>query len=99
MTAERVSLREGLLSKSLNEIFLADVRNVRTWQGPLQRLTRVGNIGIASSGGAGMEIKVRGLPDPMRVKALVEAARRAEVQPLPPSAPSGDAPPHLSTDK
>ena len=76
VTNERTSLRRGILSKSITEVWHQDVRNVQLDQTFLQRLLGVGSLGISSSGQAGLEISVSGIPDPDRVKDLIDQHRR-----------------------
>ena len=76
ITNERTSLRRGILSKSITEVWHQDVRNVQLDQTFFQRLLGVGSLGISSSGQAGLEISVSGIPDPDRVKALIDQHRR-----------------------
>ena len=76
VTTERTSLRRGILSKSITEVWHQDVRNVQLDQTFFQRLSGVGSLGISSSGQAGLEISVSGIPDPERVKELIDQHRR-----------------------
>ena len=76
VTTERTSLRRGILSKSITEVWHQDVRNVQLDQTFFQRLLGVGSLGISSSGQAGLEISVSGIPDPERVKDLIDQHRR-----------------------
>jgi uncharacterized membrane protein YdbT with pleckstrin-like domain len=72
----RTTLRKGILSKSITEVWHQDVRNVQLNQTFLQRIFDVGSIGISSSGQSGLEILVKGIPEPSRVKALIDDHRR-----------------------
>lgn len=78
VTDERVTLRKGILSKSLVEVWHRDVRNVQLYQSFGQRIFGVGKLGISSAGQGGIEIEVAGIPDPERVKELIDQHRRAE---------------------
>jgi len=73
---ERVTLREGILSKSTNEVWHRDVRNVQLSQSFLQRIFGVGGIGISSAGQGGVEISVTGVPSPGKIKSLIDQHRR-----------------------
>ena len=73
VTSERTILRKGLLSKSLNEVWHRDVRNVQLEQRPVQRLFGVGRIAISSAGQDGVEIAVDGVRDPERIKGIIDA--------------------------
>jgi uncharacterized membrane protein YdbT with pleckstrin-like domain len=76
VTDERVSLRRGILSRHTNDVYHTDIRNVQISQGFLQRLFDVGSIGVASSGHAGIEIAVNGLPDPLQIKEIIDQYRK-----------------------
>ncbi len=76
ITNERSILRKGLLSKSVNEVWHEDVRNVQLNQTFFQRIFDVGSIGISSAGDAGVEIVVHGIPDPDQAKAIIDHYKR-----------------------
>jgi uncharacterized membrane protein YdbT with pleckstrin-like domain len=76
VTTERTRLRRGILSKHTNVVFHNNVRNIQVGQTFLQRLLGVGYVGVASAGHAGMEIEVHGVPDPEKVKQLIDQHRR-----------------------
>lgn len=76
ITSERTRLRKGILSKSITEVWHQDVRNVQLNQTFFQRLLGVGSLGISSAGQSGLEISVAGIPDPERVKELIDRHRR-----------------------
>ena len=75
VTNKRTRLRRGILSKSVTEVWHSDVRNVVLEQSFFQRVFGVGMIGISSAGQSGMEISVSGIPDPDRVKQLIDERR------------------------
>lgn len=77
VTGERTILRLGLFSKSINEVYHSDIRNVRIHQSFLQRIFNVGNISIASAGSGIAEIEVAGIPSPDEVKLILDESRRA----------------------
>lgn len=76
VTNDRTRLRRGILSKSITEVWHQDVRNVQLDQTFFQRVFGVGKIGISSAGQSGLEILVAGIPEPERVKALIDQHRR-----------------------
>ena len=76
ITNDRTELRKGILSKSVSEVWHQDVRNVQLDQTFFQRIFDVGSIGISSAGQSGLEISVNGIPDPDRVKELIDQHRR-----------------------
>lgn len=75
VTDRRVSMRTGILSKNLNDIFHTDIRNIRISQTLFQRLLNTGTVGISSSGQSGIEIEVAGLPNPEQIKAHIDHYR------------------------
>jgi len=77
VTNERVTLRKGILSKHTNEVYHTDIRNVQISQGMFQRMFRAGKIGIACAGQSSIEITVNGLPDPEKIKDIVDMYRRS----------------------
>ena len=69
-------MRRGILAKNVTEVWHQDVRNVQLDQTFLQRIFDVGKVGISSAGQAEIEITVNGIPDPDRVKELIDEHRR-----------------------
>jgi uncharacterized membrane protein YdbT with pleckstrin-like domain len=82
ITTEQITLRRGLLSKYTNDVFHENVRNIIVRQSVFQRMMGTGYIGISSSGQAGIEIEVNGIPDPDRVKDLIDSCRSGKVAPV-----------------
>ena len=76
VTNERVSLRKGILSKFTNDVYLTDVRNVQIYQSFWQRIFGVGYVAISSAGKEGIEIEVKGIPDPEKIKSIIDTHRR-----------------------
>jgi uncharacterized membrane protein YdbT with pleckstrin-like domain len=77
VTDDQTTLRTGLLSKNTNDVFHENVRNIQVRQSFFQRIMSVGDIGISSAGQSGVEIEVKGIPDPERVKEIIDQHRRA----------------------
>lgn len=75
ITNEQTTLRRGILSKFTNDVFHENVRNIIVRQTFFQRLFNVGYIGISSAGQSGIEIEVHGIPDPDRVKEIIDDCR------------------------
>lgn len=76
MTKDGVTLRKGVFSKSIVDVWHRDVRNVQLYQSFGQRLFGVGKLGISSASQGDIEIQVSGIPDPERVKQIIDAHRR-----------------------
>lgn len=75
ITNEQTTLRKGLLSKHTNDVFHSNVRNIQVRQSFLQRILGVGWIGISSAGQSGLEIETNGMPDPEKVKEIIDEYR------------------------
>ncbi len=75
VTDRRTIFRKGLLSKFTNEVLHSHVRNIQIDQSVFQRLMHVGSIGISSAGQAGIEIFIRGIPNPYDVKSIIDQHR------------------------
>ncbi|REJ91946.1 MAG: PH domain-containing protein [Planctomycetota bacterium] len=75
ITNEQTTLRTGLLSKFTNDVFHENVRNIIVRQTFFQRIMGVGYVGISSAGQGGIEIEVNGIPDPDRVKQIIDDCR------------------------
>jgi membrane protein YdbS with pleckstrin-like domain len=79
LTNERITLRNGILSKYTNEVFHTDIRNVQLDQSFFQRVFDVGALRVSTSGQEGIEISVQGIPHPKRVRDLIDKYRRQNV--------------------
>jgi hypothetical protein len=98
VTDRRTILRKGLLSKYTTEVFHKDVRNIQVGQSFLQRIFHVGHIGISSSGQAGIEVEVDGIPAPNRVKEILyQACQKTSVAPPPPAPSTPTSPISVAT--
>jgi uncharacterized membrane protein YdbT with pleckstrin-like domain len=56
-------------------VYLTDVRNVQIYQSFGQRIFGVGSVAISSAGNEGIEIQVSGLPDPDKIKSIIDTHR------------------------
>ena len=75
VTTKRTTLRTGILAKNTNDVWHRDVRNIQVHQGFLQRLFGVGAVAISSAGQGGVEIAVSGVPNPEKIRRLIDAHR------------------------
>ena len=75
ITNKRTVERRGLFSKSVDEVMHDHVRNITVDQTFADRVFDVGRIGISSAGQAGVEIDVRDVPKPVRVKEVIDLYR------------------------
>jgi uncharacterized membrane protein YdbT with pleckstrin-like domain len=78
VTDKRTILRKGIMSKFTNEVLHENIRNIQVFQTFMQRLFKVGSIGISSAGQAGVEIEVQGIPNPYEVKTYIDQYRISE---------------------
>lgn len=73
---DRVVLETGVLRKRMVDLALTEINTVEVNQSLCQRLCRIGDIKMATSGVEGYELVARGLPDPKRINEIVAAQRR-----------------------
>jgi hypothetical protein len=76
ITTERTICRRGFISRATTEVLHRDVKMVHTEQSLLQRILRVGSLGVGSAGHSGMEIQIEGIPNPTRPAALIRERQR-----------------------
>jgi uncharacterized membrane protein YdbT with pleckstrin-like domain len=76
ITDEKVSLRTGVLSKKVSEVYHTDIRSVNFIQNVAQRIMGTGTIEIGTAGTSGMEIRVSGLSNTGQIKQILEEQRR-----------------------
>lgn len=71
ITDKRVTLRDGILSRSTSEVRLKDIQLVNVKQCFSDRLFNVGTIEIASAGHAGIELQLFGVSKPVQVRDII----------------------------
>ncbi len=76
ITNKRTVSYRGLLSKASTEVRHNDIKNFQVDQTFMNRLLRVGTVGISSSGQDEIEIHVKDLPNPYRVRELIDQHRK-----------------------
>ncbi|MGE3108199.1 MAG: PH domain-containing protein [Phycisphaerales bacterium] len=76
ITSRRSVCYRGLFSKTTTEVRHEDIKNFQIDQTFQQRLFNVGSIGISSSGQDDIEIRVRDIPRPYRVREIIDRHRR-----------------------
>jgi uncharacterized membrane protein YdbT with pleckstrin-like domain len=78
LTENVITLRRGIFSKRLNQIRLGDVREILIDQTWFQRIMNSGRIEISSAATSDeADIVVTGMPDPERVRMIINKHRRA----------------------
>lgn len=76
VTNYRTTLRRGLISVAITEVWHEHVRNVQIHQSVTQRLMGVGSIAIASAGKATFEIQLEGIPRVYEIKGVIDRNRQ-----------------------
>ena len=75
VTNKRTIERRGLLRRATSEVLHDHVRNIQIDQSFLNRILGVGHVGISSSGQDGIEIQIRNIPKPDRMKDVIDKYR------------------------
>jgi hypothetical protein len=75
ITNKRTVQRVGLLRRSTSEVVHDNIRNLQIDQSLWQRIWGVGRIGISSSGQDGVEIVVDNLPNPDKIRRVIDLYR------------------------
>ena len=76
ITNKRTVSYRGLFSKKSNEVRHNDVKNFQVDQTFLNRILGVGAVGISSSGQDEIEIHVKDLPNPYRIREIINQHRK-----------------------
>lgn len=77
ITNERLHIRRGLLSKSIQQTLLERVQNVNTSQSFFERMLRVGTVDFDTAGTDDSDFIFDGVGSPSEVVAAVDRAQRA----------------------
>lgn len=72
ITNKRVKSKAGIISRSIHEVFVKDIRSVNLQQGILERLFGLGTVNIGSAGTAGIEVSFKGISQPMEIKEKIQ---------------------------
>lgn len=75
ITNKRTIERNGILSKITSEVRHNDIRNIQVTQSFRDRIFRVGQLGISSSGQDQIEIVVKDIPNPDRIRQIIDLYR------------------------
>ena len=76
VTNQRLYIRRGLLSKTVQQTRIDRVQNVNTEQRFRDRLLRVGTVDFDTAGTDDSEFRFVGISDPVKVAAAVDRAQR-----------------------
>lgn len=82
----RVTLRHGLISICERELFMRDIRSIDIDQGFLGRLANIGDLTISTSATEDATERVKGVPNPARIRDLIIGLRRTDASALAPLA-------------
>jgi len=75
ISEHRTTLRRGIFSRHITEIYHSHLRNIQISQSFYQRLFNVGTIRLDVSGQGCIEIVVHGIAKPYKVKGIIEGLR------------------------
>jgi len=75
ITTKRTIMHRGFFSKSSSEVVHDNIRNIQIDQSFLQRVMKVGRIGISSSGQDGIELQVNHLLKPDYLREVIDLYR------------------------
>lgn len=75
LTEEEAIFIKGVLNTSTTEIRLSDIRAVEVDQSFWGKLVGIGAVRIASAGSDGWEIEINGLPQPNKVRRIINSGR------------------------
>jgi hypothetical protein len=75
ITTKRTTMQTGIFKRSTSEVVHDNIRNVQVDQTFWQRVWKVGKLGISSSGQDGIEVQVNHLPDPVKLREIIDLYR------------------------
>jgi hypothetical protein len=75
ITNKRTVQHKGFFSRASSEVLHDNIRNVQVTQSFWERLWRVGQLGLSSSGQDGVEIQADNLPDPEALRKVIDLYR------------------------
>jgi hypothetical protein len=75
VTNKRVIERRGLFSRRTIEVIHEHIRSVSVEQTVVQRIFNTGTISISSAANAGVEIQMKDLPQPYKIKEVIDLYR------------------------
>ncbi len=75
VTNERTIKRDGFFSKRTSEVHHRDIRNIEVQQSVMNRVFNVGAIGISSAGQDDVEIRTADVPQPERIRRIIDRHR------------------------
>lgn len=73
-TTQRIECEWGIISKRTREVKLADITAMNFEQSGIDRIFRIGNIELCTSGTSGVEVELRAVPCPKLVREDIRQA-------------------------
>ena len=80
VTNERIQVREGFLSKEVQQTRLSRIQNVTLDQSVAERLLRIGTVDYDTAGDDGSRFRMTGVANPDALVRLVDRAQRDEFE-------------------
>lgn len=75
ITTKRTIQHTGLLSRRTSEVLHDNIRNIQIDQSFLDRVMRVGKMSISSAGQDDIEIQIRDIPSPLKLRKIIDLYR------------------------
>lgn len=75
ITTKRTTMHTGIFHRSTSEVVHDNIRNVQVDQTFWQRVWKCGKLGISSSGQDGVEVQVNHLPNPNKLREIIDLYR------------------------
>jgi membrane protein YdbS with pleckstrin-like domain len=75
ITTRRVKTKSGIISRTIDEVLLKNIRSVNVNQGIIERLFGLGTINIGSAGTSGIEVSFAGISNPIGIKNELQKLR------------------------
>ena len=67
---------QGIFNTKRTEVRMSDIRTVHIEQSFKERILRTGSIMISSAGSDGYEVEIHGMPNPSKIRRLIDQHRR-----------------------
>jgi len=75
ITSKRVKTSTGIISRSIDEVYIKNIRSVNVKQDLFERIFNLGTVNIGSAGTAGIEISFSRIPEPVKIKDKIQKRR------------------------
>jgi membrane protein YdbS with pleckstrin-like domain/DNA-directed RNA polymerase subunit RPC12/RpoP len=71
LTSKRAMAKVGIISRTVHEVAIRDVKNINVKQGIIDRIFNLGTVEISSAGSSGIEVTFYGIKNPMPIRDKV----------------------------